>query len=55
MIIKTHVDRATEDPRWKKSTPKQAQEILKEYKENAWWYDYDEWAHSGLDDPHKEN
>jgi hypothetical protein len=52
--MKNHIDRATDDSRWEKSTPKECQEIIKEYKENFWWYDYDEWAHSELDDPNEE-
>jgi hypothetical protein len=53
--MKNHIDRATDDPRWEKSTLEEAREIIKEYKENAWWDDYDEWANSGLDDPNDEN
>ena len=53
--MKTPIDRATNDPRWENATPKEAQDILKEYQEYASWYDYDDWAHSGLDNPHENN
>lgn len=53
--MKDYLDMATEDFRWKDATAKEAQELIKEYKENSWWYNYEEWAHSGLDNPHKEN
>ena len=53
--MKNHIDRATDDSRWENANPKEAQEIIKEYKENAWWYDYEDWAHSGLDNPSEEN
>jgi hypothetical protein len=52
--MKNHIDRATDDPRWEKATLEESKKIIQEYKENAWWDDYDEWAHSEMDDPHEE-
>jgi hypothetical protein len=54
LIMKNHIDRATDDPRWEKATLEESKKIIQEYKENAWWDDYDEWAHSEMDDPHEE-